>query len=440
MEKTFKLTMLFMLFLCLTPNNSWAASVDCSNPATLQTAINNAANGDTITCTAGGTWASGISIPYTKGITLDFNGVTITRGTTTGTLVTINLNPTTMTRVTGGTFTQTTANRIMQIIGSGFTTDAKFRIDHCTFFTTSGNAVLLVVNKASGLIDHCSFTGGGASEMIHNEGWGASSIAGWLENIVPGSDDALYIEDCSFNNYALTSPYFWGCSGIQSYYGARTVIRYNTFNYCQIDQHGTPGMIGARWWEIYNNTFNIPVGTPANQSDYIAIRAGSGVIFNNTKTGGTNLGSGSLRLYEEDAGYPALYQIGRGKDQAYDPAYCWGNFKNCVSGSANVVLGTDFFLAQKPGYTPYTYPHPLTNVAAAAPAPAPAPTPTTTTSEPTTTTTTSPTTTTTTTTTAPTTTTVTEPTTTTTTAPTTTTTTTTTTAPGQTKPKKVFNR
>jgi hypothetical protein len=360
MEKTFKLLMLLALLLCLTPNNSWAATVDCSNPATLQTAIDAAANGDTLTCSAGGTWNSGISIPYTIGITLDFNNVTITRGTTSKALVTISLNRTKTTRVTRGKFTQTSSDRIMDVVGSGFITDAKFRIDNCTFTTSAEQAVLLLVMKASGLIDHCSFTGDSASEMIHNEGWGAQSNEGWLDNVIPGSGDAVYIEDCIFSKYNQADKYFWGTSAIQSYYGARTVIRYNTFNYCQVDQHGTPGNIGARWWEIYNNTFNIP-GTPANQASYMAIRAGSGVIFNNTSTGANYQAlPPSIQLYEEDTGYPALYQIGRGKDQALDPAYCWNNMTECVSGSDNVVAGRDFYLAQKPGYTPYTYPYPLT--------------------------------------------------------------------------------
>jgi len=99
-----------------------------------------------------------------------------------------------------------------------------------------------------------------------------------------------------------------------------------------------------------------------------------------------------------------------------------------ISGTLYKCTETNTWTAY---YTPYTYPHPYRLQTASY-------TPPPTTTEPTTTT--APTTTTTTTTTAPTTTTVTEPTTTTTAPTTTTTTTTTTTPPGQTKPKKVFNR
>ena len=147
------------------------------------------------------------------------------------------------------------------------------------------------------------------------------------------------------------------------------MIRHNLLNYCQIDQHGTAGNIGARWWEIYNNNFNLPSGG-GNQSNYMAIRAGSGVIFSNTISGGHNNGAGSIELYEEDSGYPALYQIGRGQNQALDPAYCWSNDVTPAAGSSNVQVNRDFYLMIKPGYTPYIYPNPLQGIT-----PTPTPTP-----------------------------------------------------------------
>ena len=113
--------------------------------------------------------------------------------------------------------------------------------------------------------------------------------------------------------------------------------------------------------EIYDNTFNIvPNG---NQSDYIVLRAGSGVVFNNHTSGSTNQGGGSVTLYEEDSGYPALYQVGRGKNQSLVPAYVWNNDStmHVGSGSSNVQTNRDFYQSAKPGYTPFVYPHPLQN-------------------------------------------------------------------------------
>jgi hypothetical protein len=245
-------------------------------------------------------------------------------------------------------------------ISGGNVSSAKFRIDHCAFTGRAVGIHIKIGAPVYGVIDHNSFTWSGNNEIIHNEAYGANSTAGWTNDVVPGSAAAVYIEDNTFTNETSGNPaYFWGGSALQSYYGARTVFRYNYLTMAHVDQHGTGGMIGARWWEIYENTFNIvPNG---NQSDYVNVRAGSGVIFNNRKVGSNNLGAGTIVLREEDSGYPALYQIGRGKNQELDPAYVWGNDTSMpvVSGSSNVQLGRDYFKTIKPGYVPYVYPHPL---------------------------------------------------------------------------------
>ena len=84
-------------------------------------------------------------------------------------------------------------------------------------------------------------------------------------------------------------------------------------------------------------------------------------------------------------GYPCLDQIGRATDassteiqpQKAEPVYGWGNtyngstcnlqprfFTPCASGGASnadqMLEGRDYYNYTKPGYTPYTYPHPLT--------------------------------------------------------------------------------
>jgi hypothetical protein len=176
---------------------------------------------------------------------------------------------------------------------------------------------------------------------------------------VPGSENAVYIEDNRFYNIVSGDPaYFWGGSAVQNYYGARTVFRYNYCRMCQIDVHGTAGNVGGRWWEIYENTFDIvPNG---NQSAFVVLRAGSGVVFNNRKTGSTNLGGGAIHMYEEDSGYPAAYQVGRGKNQALEPAYIWGNSGMSIQvGEGSIQAGRDYYTTSKPGYSPYVYPHPL---------------------------------------------------------------------------------
>ena len=344
-------------FLFLTPSLSKAATVSVAscNQTDVQNSINTAQNGDTV-LVPGGTcaWTSSVTIPSTKGITLDGNRATVNgqihlqQNSTTGSRITGFILPRVGSFSVGGTIT----------VG-GSKTSAPFRIDHNTF--PNSDTQIEISGNAPGLLDHNSFTiPGGNAEIIHNLGMGPSDASGWSDDINPGSPDAVYIEDNTFTNNVSGNPaYFWGASAVQSYYGARTVVRHNTMNMVHVDQHGTPGNIGARWWEIYENTFFVvPNG---NQSDYVRVRAGSGVIFNNHKTGSANLGAGTIELVEEDTGYPALYQIGRGKNQVLDPAYVWGNDASMPvgSGSSNVQAGRDYYLTTKLGYTPYTYPHPL---------------------------------------------------------------------------------
>ncbi len=87
------------------------------------------------------------------------------------------------------------------------------------------------------------------------------------------------------------------------------------------------------------------------------------------------------------SGYPCRDQIGRTHDQALSPVYAWGNTgavalgsydggnTSCDAAIGNALqAGRDFIdNTQMPGYTAYTYPHPLQN-AGSAPAAPPAPT------------------------------------------------------------------
>jgi hypothetical protein len=351
-------------------------SAGCSSTE-VQSAINAAASGDTVSLPAGCsvTWNQGVSIPNSKGITLNGNGATVVRGNLGdgAALVSLSPNASTSSRITGFSMSDSkSATGTFIDVGGGNESSAKFRIDNISF---SGLRLLTHVRVGApvyGVIDHNSFTWTGNNEVIHNEAYGAASTAGWSNDVVPGSGNALYIEDNTFKNITSGDPaYFWGGSAVQGYYGSRTVFRYNSVEMATVDMHGSPGMIGARWWEIYENTFYVVPNGDLDKA--IGMRGGSGVIFNNRKTGRTNYKAG-ITLYEEDGGFPALYQIGRGKNQSADPAYVWGNDGSMAvdSGSSNVQAGRDFILGAKPGYSPYVYPHPLVSGAASAPA-APAP-------------------------------------------------------------------
>ena len=371
---------LALVFVCVACSATRAATINAASTsrADVNTAIQAASNGDTVVIPAGSsTWTAGVNLG-TKGITVRGAGVgqTVLTSNISGSqthMFTLNTQASFPTRFTGISFAGGSYDRRMFSISYEFGTQC-FRIDHCDFTATVTTIFIDLWGDGPGLIDHCDFRAPDNAEMIHNFGYGSSS---WTANVTPGGPDSLYIEDNTFTNNS-NNPYFYGCSAVQAYDGARTVFRHNNLDFVQVDQHGTAGMIGARWWEIYENTFHIPSRSGiGGQDKYMDLRGGSGVVFNNHKTGGAT--NASIVLREEDSGYPALYQIGRGINQKLSPAYLWGNdsIMPIGSNSSNVVQNRDFYVsASKPSsllrqqlgtdnssttysYTPYTYPHPL---------------------------------------------------------------------------------
>lgn len=346
--------------------------------ANWQTAVNSASAGDTVVRNAGSstvTWTDE-SLTCSKAITLDFNGLTVTwAGTTVAGQFPINAGSLPSTgnfQVINGTFvvTSTYANfhGIQLGSASGFPTANPFRIYNCTF-TCAFSITFIDVYNITGLITGCSLSADNNAEMIHvpayGGGTGSGDSTGWSVDVVPGSANAVYIEACTFTRITQTGA-FQGCSAVQSYFGARTVFRYNSCIGVHVDQHGTAGDVGARWWEIYNNAFDPKALAVDN---LIRCRGGSGVIYSNTNTG-TGTGAQSIEFQEEDSGsYPLPYQVGRGKsangsppydtNQALDPAYCWNNFVTPASSSSVIQSGRDFYPnTQKPAYTAFQYPYP----------------------------------------------------------------------------------
>jgi hypothetical protein len=360
---------LFCVALCSQHVQAATLKAASCSSSDVQAAINAASDGDTVLVPAGScSWSPQVKL--NKAITLQGgNGGTTT--ITSAAAVVLTPGTGAPTRLTGFTFTGFgTANDGDVRINTSSQTTA-YRVDHNVFINSSNPTFIAQWGIGPGLIDHNSLTCA-QGEMIHNAAQGPSDNSGWTTDVIPGGSQMTFIEDNTFTNTDST----YVSSALQSYYGARTVFRHNTLNWAQIDQHGTPGMIGARWWEIYENTIN-PQGH--NDCCYAHIRAGSGVIWNNHLTGNWTGSPPAISLFEEDSGYPALYQIGRGINQALSPAYVWGNDSTIPVGSAssNVMQGRDFFVSTaEPSsmareelasdsvsatykYVPFTYPYPL---------------------------------------------------------------------------------
>lgn len=382
------IAIIFALFLSTEVMGTTITAASCSQ-ANVTTAVGTAVSGDIVQVPSGTCGWSALTVPNTKGITLlgGFGGTTTITGA--GALF-VNSNASAVSRVTGFTFTGAGGSNDGDLHVIGSPSSAEYRVDN-NIFTNAGQIIFVAVDgNGAGLIDHNTFTGAGGSEMIHNVALGPASSAGWTDDVTPGSRSMVFIED---NTFTCNDPTFI-CSGLQSYYGARTVARHNIFNYTQIDQHGTPGAIGARWFEFYENTF-FPLGK--NQSNYFDIRGGSGVIFNNHESG-VNTGGGTLSIHEEDAGtWPLAFQPGSGINGQTDqhatcasgarnsnPIYVWGNDSAIVNDATQsptlVQLNRDYFSSgTQPAslfrqelssdtcsttytYAPFTYPHPLQNV------------------------------------------------------------------------------
>ena len=321
-------------------------------------------------------------------------------------------------RITGFTFTGTGDSKgVIHVVGPTDFFWKNMRIDH-NKFTLSGVATLM--SRAYGLIDNNIFDDpvrGLNNIIVSGIGIQNNSLSFSQPNPA-GTDNAVYIEDNTFIN-----PIDQNVVGdVDAYDGGHFVFRYNTVTNGGIQTHETAytGLRGVRHYEIYNNTFTS--NTTTNLARVMAIRGGTGVIHNNTISGNynkcvmllnyrtnatqdvaahwgwcdnTNTCDGNDPSYAN--GYPCMDQIGRitdsgsgsaascyqggagpGPTQVLDPLYAWNN--KCLSDTYNASINVydscnlngicmvdhiqadrDYYdQTQKPDYTPYPYPHPLT--------------------------------------------------------------------------------
>ena len=380
----------------------------------VQAAINSAGSGDTVVipaCPGGASWTSTVSV--TKGITIQGQGIgqtvlidNIPKGNTScsgaGPLLAVNSN--TFFRLTGFTLQGSAADtNICQpghITITG--TSQSFRIDHLSF-TNQQTVAIRSSGNLWGVIDHSSFQGVHKQGIIVDHGsfaGGSSGDGSWASPSALGSNEFIFIEDDTF-----TDPQAVGAGAFDVFNGGRVVFRHNTAAF--VVGHGTETTgrgRGMRVFEIYNNTF-----TPVQNSQYTAIylRSGTGVIHDNAfnDSGGNTYTSiiqainfrdtsayapwgqcNGSSVYDQNAsgqsGYACIDQVGRGQgallsgstpspaawpSQASEPVYQWNNTHNgagnqmMTSVSSHVQSGRDFIdNVAIPGYTPYPYPHPLT--------------------------------------------------------------------------------
>jgi hypothetical protein len=251
--------------------------------------------------------------------------------------------------------------------------------------------------EVGGLIDHGYITTKG-SKWISIEGTRPEEHQPFTRPLSLGTNKAIYVEDNHIHNIK-TDGQIDGWN--DAYAGARYVWRHNLHIGCPAEwgHHGADSGFsrGTHSFELYNNTFTQTL-TCSDRTRTINLRSGTGVIFNNTWTGSkydpqfmdvTNYRSdeshppwgkcdGSSPWDQNlpgQNGYACLDQIGHvfgptpGGANVLEPLYEWNNTINGVNAKIratnhnadlHVKINRDYYEdTQRPGYTPYVYPHPL---------------------------------------------------------------------------------
>lgn len=286
-------------------------------------------------------------------------------------------------RITGFTFKPVTTD-IKGIIAMGASGGQcrGYRIDHCNFDGFSNGVAIITYRDNYGVIDHCNFI---TSEQKGN--FKAFSVCGrkdesWKTPLSLGSKNAVYIENCTFD-------YKFHYRNLDGSNGARFVMRYNTIYNSEIGTHGYDSSERSNIsMEIYNNTF---FHTIENSWVAVVFRGGTGVVFNNRIENITGSYAHFISLYyycacpgnltchhETCTEYPCFDQPGYAPDsdndgiQDSEPVYEWGNSGDlpekhikvadiCDEVHGFIQEGRDYYInTEKPGYTPYIYPHPYT--------------------------------------------------------------------------------
>lgn len=394
--------------MCLNIGTSLAATTSaasCSRPH-VGDAINSARNGDTVLIPSGHcTWTSNLTIKD-KYLTIRGAGIdatVITDGVSKAKYPNIPqvlvwaMPVSGLSRLSGITFQggdiPDSANKGMVLISGS---SHQFRVDHNKFIPTQTSA-LMVIGNHWGVVDHNTFelsANHGYGIYIHREGYGDES---WAEDSTLGTEENVFIEDNLFTQ-DQTKGYFY--PGQDGWSGHRIVVRHNTFNNTKAANHGTETSgrwRSARQFEYYNNTWTLDMQGHFEPAA-ISIRGGTGVVFNNSVTvvNGMTNNLVEFKYLRANASYSpwgkcpnawdlgadrCIDQIGVGRGallsgfspslpewpgQIDDPAYAWNNRVNGkvsppISPTPTVVrMGRDVIHSPKPGYTPYTYPHPLT--------------------------------------------------------------------------------
>lgn len=396
------------------------------SPGSVQTAIDQAANGDTVAFPANGnfTWSSGITCK--KVITIEGNGSTITHGAGSSDL--FNLTTSTAGHLTVQNLKFKPGGATGRYISLGEVSGAQGIILHDLNFNIPNFQLTTAItaNVTGGMAYNCVFestdpggssgpgSGSGCLQLRSPKNWYDADTFGKADT---NGDQNFYVEDCTFRDMYNQA--------IDIDDNTRLVLRHNQMINSQCVIHGITSMWGGRQFEAYSNNFIYEKrnGVWVNTNRYFWARAGTGRIHDNSvqriDSGGywgaakpswlfideplTRPGSGNGGRCETQSQYPGTRWPGTGTDgtkhpsgqivspSAVDPFYIWNNTGtgatswstndqsgyNCNNGPTSNVfrLGRDIILAADPNYAgEFPYPHPWRGGGSVTPTPTGSPT------------------------------------------------------------------
>jgi hypothetical protein len=420
---------LFLLAFLAAPITVHAATLTAAscNSKDIQSKINRAKDGDTVQIPAGScVWTSNIS--SSKPIVIQGAGTMPPFGAATsgGTSITINMSGYDAVDLHESKAGSVTLANITFIVGPssaqpsaviffGPTTGGQpVILHHLTFQHHQMSGTSINNSALRGIIYRNRFEGDPsvgypAGTALNSRGGircknTPAGDAAWASLPTYGTSDTngtsnLYIETNEFEHYGEMTDFDDGC---------RAVFRYNTVTNSSVLTHGRDtSPVGARHWEIYNNTFICAPVVSLNAGIWLSGRGGTGVIADNVipdvtaacaQTPNNSMAATIQVLYRPDAGcyrgpYPWQHQFGwgfdgshrrdsSGRDQQLEPTYIWNNAKTVGGPEVNDFVITnhadscspptrqletnymqqnrEYFLGvPQPAYTKYQYPHPL---------------------------------------------------------------------------------
>jgi hypothetical protein len=314
------------LLLAVSSHAATITATSCSQ-ANVQSAINSAAAGDTVSVPAGNcTWTSQVVV--TKGILLQGAGAgstVITCAVSDYALEYEPANPALDTpfRLTGFTFDASGSTAFGVQLRNYRSTFAqtKIRIDHNTFKCSSyARPPIWITGNLYGVADSNTFEG---QCKVSNYGQDGpdDGIYSWTNfTYAPGTAASFYWEDNVFNNENDISA--------DSGAGGRYVFRYNTINltgsqWPMLDAHGNMGTndkSGTMGLEVYGNRVN----AGSFDARILDHRGGRGLCFDNyvSKSDGMD-----LQVREEHCdNLNAPATASDGEPQHVSSSYYWSNY------------------------------------------------------------------------------------------------------------------